>query len=234
MKVRTLFISDTHIGSEFCNHEKLLKLLSETECEYLYIIGDFVDGWALKRRFKWHNNYNVIFQKILRMSRKGTVVTYLWGNHDDFMEPFTDIHFGDNILITRETIHTTADNKRYLIMHGDQFDGIVTKNKWIQKIGAIIYDFSLGINKLFRIFKFSFSNFLKQKAKEAVKYIGNYEGTLSEYCKLNKYDGVICGHIHAPTDKQMNNIRYINTGDFVESLTAVIETEDGTLKLIKL
>ena len=140
----------------------------------------------------------------------------------------------DNILITRECIHTTLNNKRYLIIHGDQFDGIVTKNKWIQKIGAIIYDFSLGINKLFRVFKFSFSNFLKQKAKEAVKYIGNYEDTLSEYCKLNEYDGVICGHIHAPTDKQMNNIHYINTGDFVESLTAVIETVDGEIKLIKL
>ena len=164
MKVRTLFISDCHLGSDYCNHEQLLKLLSEVDCEYLYIAGDFVDGWILSRKFKWHSNYNTILQKILRMSRKGTQVYYVWGNHDDFIEPFTDIYFGDNIQVVRETSHTTLKNERILIIHGDQFDGLVTKNKWIQHIGSVIYDYSLSVNKLFRVFKFSFSNFLKQKA----------------------------------------------------------------------
>ena len=231
MKVRTLFISDCHIGSDFCNHEKLLKLLSEVECEYLYIVGDFIDGWLLSRKFKWHSNYNTILQKILRMSRKGTKVYYIWGNHDDFVEPFTGLHFGDNIEVTRQILHTTLKNEKILILHGDQFDGIVTKNKWIQHIGAIIYDYSLSVNKLFRVFKFSFSNFLKQKAKEAVKYISGYESTVTNYCKSNGCDSILCGHIHKPTITQMDNIQYINTGDWVESNTFVIETLNGDIEL---
>jgi len=234
MKVRALFISDTHIGNEHCNHEKILKLLSDIECEYLYIIGDFIDGWALKRRFKWHSNYNTIFQKILRLSRKGTKVFYLTGNHDDFLESFHGLKFGENIIVEREASYTSLKNEKLLVIHGDQFDGIISKNKWIQKIGAIIYDFSLRFNWIFRIFKFSFSKYLKAKAKEAVKYIGFYEETLSKYCKSKGYSGVITGHIHCAADKKINEIRYLNCGDFVESDTAIIETQDGNFKLLYL
>lgn len=234
MKVRTLFISDCHLGSDYCNHDKLLKLLSEVECEYLYIVGDFIDGWLLKRRFKWNSNYNTILQKILRMSRKGTKVYYLWGNHDDFVEPFTGIHFGDNIEVMRETVHMTLRGEKILVLHGDQFDGIVSKNKWIQHIGTVIYDYSLAINKLFRIFKFSFSNFLKQKAKEAVKYIGNYEIIVSNYCKANNCNSILCGHIHKPESKMIDSINYYNTGDFIENNSFIIETLEGDIKLIKL
>ena len=177
-KVDALLISDIHLGSKGCNAEKLLDVLKEYEPKELIIVGDFIDGWILSRKFKWHSNYNTILQKILRMSRKGTQVYYCWGNHDDFLEPFNDIYFGDNIQVVRETSHTTLKNERILIIHGDQFDGLVTKNKWIQHIGSVIYDYSLSVNKLFRVFKFSFSNFLKQKAKEAVKYISNYEQLL--------------------------------------------------------
>lgn len=234
MKVRALFISDCHLGSGYNSHEKLLKLLSEVECEYLYIVGDFIDGWALNRRFRWHVNYNTILQKILRMSRKGTHVVYVWGNHDDFMESFDQMRFGDKVVVVRETVHTLLGGGRYLVIHGDQFDGVVGKNKYIQHIGAVIYDFSLGINKLFRIFKFSFSNFLKQRAKEAIKYISNYELILSEHCKNRGYDGIICGHIHAPMDSMMGGIHYINIGDFVESDTYVCETLEGRLVLNRL
>ncbi len=236
MKVRTLFISDTHIGNEFCNHQKLLTLISEIECEHIYLIGDIIDGWALKRKFKWHSNYNTIFQKILRLSRKGTKVTYLYGNHDDFLEHFDGLNFGDNITVAREINHITIDNRNLLIIHGDQFDGIITNNKWIQKIGAIIYDFSLATNKIFRLFKFSFSKFLKQRAKEAVKYIGNYEETVSNYCKLNGYDGVVTGHIHHPIIKQINDVTYYNTGDWLEPYhnTIIVEHYDGKLELLYL
>lgn len=233
MKIRSLFISDCHLGSEYCNHENLLKLLSETECGYLYIVGDFIDGWVLRRKFKWNNNYNTILQKILRMSRKGTQVYYIWGNHDDFIEPFNEIHFGDRIQILRETYHITLKNEKILIIHGDQFDGIVTKNKWIQHIGSIIYDYSLAVNKLFRIFKFSFSNFLKQKAKEAVKYISSYEETVVNYCKTNGYNSILCGHIHKPEINTIDGIKYYNTGDWVESNTFIVETLEGEIKLIK-
>jgi UDP-2,3-diacylglucosamine pyrophosphatase LpxH len=234
MKVRSLFISDCHFGSEYCNHEKLAKFLSEVECEYLYIVGDFIDGWLLKSSFKWHNNYNLIIQKILRLSRKGTKVYYLYGNHDDFLEQYDGLHLGDNIIICRETSFTTLKEKNYLIIHGDQFDGVITKFKYVQYIGALIYEISLGLNKLFRVFKFSFSNFLKQKAKEAVKYINNYEVLVSDYCKQYEFDGVITGHIHKPADKTLNGIHYLNCGDWIESNTAIIETLEGELKLIKL
>lgn len=234
MKVRTLFISDCHLGSDYCNHDKLLKLLSEVECEYLYIVGDFIDGWLLKRRFKWNSNYNTILQKILRMSRKGTKVYYLWGNHDDFVEPFTGIHFGDNIEVMRETVHMTLRGEKILVLHGDQFDGIVSKNKWIQHIGTVIYDYSLAVNKLFRVFKFSFSNFLKQKAKEAVKYIGNYEMIVANYCKANNCNSILCGHIHKPESRIIDGVNYYNTGDFIENNSFIIETLEGDIKLIKL
>jgi len=233
MKVRALFISDCHIGSDYCNHEKLLKLLSEIECEYLYIVGDFIDGWILSRKFKWNNNYNTILQKILRMSRKGTQVYYVWGNHDDFIEPFTGMYFGENVQVVRETSHVTLNNEKILIIHGDQFDGIVTKNKWIQHIGSVIYDYSLAVNKLFRVFKFSFSNFLKQKAKEAVKYISNYEQTVVNYCKNSNHDSILCGHIHKPECNFIDGINYYNTGDWIENNTFIVETTDGKIELIK-
>lgn len=230
---RSLFISDCHLGSDHSNHDKLLKLLSNIQCEYLYIVGDFIDGWALNRKFKWNSNYNIILQKLLRLSRKGTKIFYIWGNHDDFLNSYNDYFFGDNILITREILHETKNGDKILILHGDQFDGIISKNKWLQKIGAVLYEYSLLINKLFRIFKFSFSNFLKQKAKEAVKYINNYEDTVVNYCNKKNNKTILCGHIHKAEDKIMNGIRYINTGDWIESNTFVIETLDGDIKLIK-
>lgn len=233
MKIRSLFISDCHLGCDHCNAEKILHLISLTECNYLYIVGDFVDGWALKRKFKWKNEYNTILQKILRMSRKGVNVKYLWGNHDDFMEPFNLHSFGNNFLISREAYHETLKGEKIIIIHGDQFDGIISKNKWLQKIGAVLYEYSLILNKIFRFFKFSLSNFLKQKAKEAVKYINNYEKAVVEYCKKRNCKIILCGHIHKAEDKVIEGVRYINTGDWVESNTFVIETLEGKLVLMK-
>ena len=232
MRVRSLFISDCHLGSETSNHEKLLNLISEVDCDYLYLVGDFIDGWALSRRFKWHTNCNTILQKILRLSRKGTKVYYVWGNHDDFLENYTDVSLGDNIAILRQTSHLTLKKENVLIIHGDQFDGIISKHKWLQNIGSIIYDYSLSLNKIFRAFKFSFSNFLKSKAKEAVKYIANYEFEVALYCKLNDFTTIVSGHIHKPEYRMIDGIKYINTGDWVESNTFVIETTEGDLKLI--
>lgn len=232
MKVRSLFISDCHLGCDHVNSDKLLNLISSIECKYLYINGDFIDGWALKRRFRWKNEYNTILQKILRMSRKGVNVTYLWGNHDDFMQPFDAHYFGNNFFISREAVHETLTGEKIIIMHGDQFDGIISKSKWLQKIGSVLYEYSLVLNKVFRYFKFSLSNFLKQKAKEAVKYIGSYENAVVNYCNKKNYKTIICGHIHKAEDKMMQNVRYINTGDWVESNTFVVETLEGKLKLI--
>lgn len=232
MRVRSLFISDCHLGSDSSNHDKLLSLISQIDCDYLYLVGDFIDGWALTRKFKWHSNCNTILQKILRLSRKGTKVYYVWGNHDDFLENFSDVTLGDNVLIVREITHTTLNQEKILVLHGDQFDGIISKHKWIQELGSIIYDYSLLLNKVFRVFKFSFSSFLKNKAKEAVKYIANYEFEVALYCKINNYTTIISGHIHKPEFRFIDGVKYINTGDWVESNTFVVETDRGVLKLL--
>lgn len=234
LEVRALFISDVHLGSEFCNHQKVLDLVSNLKCQYLFIVGDFIDGWILKRKFRWKNNYNTIFQKILRLSRRGTSVVYITGNHDDFLHQFNDINLGEKILITRESNYTSFLNHKYLLIHGDQFDGIITNSKWVQKIGAIIYEVSLSFNWLFRKFHFSLSGFLKKKAKEAVKYIASYENSVAEYCKNNNYYGIITGHIHCPADKKIDGIHYLNCGDFIENNTAIIETLEGEFKIIYL
>lgn len=232
LKVRSLFISDCHLGNDYSSSEKVLWLLKNVECDFLYIVGDFIDGWALKRKFLWKDENNTILQKILRLSRKGTQVYYVWGNHDDFLEKFDSTDLGNCVHIIRETQHVTLKEEKILIIHGDQFDGFISKNKWLQKIGSILYDYSLYINKFFRIFKFSFSKFLKNKAKEAVKYISNYEQTVSMYCEKNGYDSVICGHIHKPEIKQINNVTYYNCGDWIEHNTYLIEDLEGNIQLL--
>lgn len=232
MQVRSLFISDTHLGLDLANHPQLLDLISNTDCEFLFIVGDFVDGWKLKRKWYWHKNYNTIIQKILRLSRKGTKVIYLWGNHDDFLSSFEN-NYGENFTICRDYIHTTIKGEKILILHGDQFDGIIARFKFIQIIGSIIYDYSLYLNKIFRVFKFSLSNFLKQKAKEAIKYINDYENAASNYAKQNNCNSIMVGHIHKAQIKTINGINYYNTGDWVESNTFIVEKINGDIKLYK-
>lgn len=232
LKVRSLFISDCHLGNDYSSSKEVLELLKNVECEFLFIVGDFIDGWSLKRNFNWKDENNTILQKILRLSRKGTQVFYVWGNHDDFLEKYDNIDLGNNIHILRETSHVTLKNEKILIIHGDQFDGFISKNKWLQKIGSVLYDYSLYINRFFRIFKFSFSKFLKNKAKEAVKYISNYEITVANYCEKNEYDSVICGHIHKPEIKKINNVTYYNCGDWIEHNTYIIEDIEGNIKLL--
>ena len=233
MKVRSLFISDCHLGSEYSNHEAVLNLIRDIECEYIYIVGDFIDGWLLKNNFRWHPNYNTIIQKLLKHSRKGVEIKYIWGNHDDFLSYFDGYFLGD-IKICRTTFHKTIRGKEYIIIHGDQFDGIVTKHKWIQVVGAKFYELSLALNKISRLFKFSFSKLLKNKAKEAVKYIANYEEVVINFVKNSKCDGVITGHIHKPANYTKDGVHYVNCGDFIESNTCVIETTDGEIKLFEL
>lgn len=232
LKVRSLFISDCHLGFSHSSYEKLMTLIKNVECEYLYIVGDFIDGWALKRNFKWRSENNVIFQKILRLNRKGTKVFYVWGNHDDFLEHFDGDSLGKNIEIVRETHHVTLKGEKLLILHGDKFDGLISKNKWISVFGSILYDYSISLNKITRFFEFSLSKYLKVKSKEATKYITSYEKCLSDYCKSTNCDSVVCGHIHVPEIKKMNDIMYYNCGDWIENDTFIVENSNGELELI--
>ena len=156
MKVKSLFISDCHLGNDFCNHQELLDLLKNIEADNIFIIGDFFDGWSLKRKFKWHNNYNTIIQKLLRMSRKGSEIYIIYGNHDDFLESFNEYSFG-NIHIKRSHIYSSINNGDLLLIHGDQFDGLISKHKFLVKLGSVIYDYSIALNYSLRFLKFSFS-----------------------------------------------------------------------------
>lgn len=235
---RSIWVSDLHLGTRSSQAEQFLDLLRSTESDYLYLVGDIVDGWALRRNWYWPQTHNDVVQKLLRKARKGTQVVYIPGNHDEFARHFIDLRLGD-IEIDRRRIHSTADGRRLLVLHGDEFDGLVARAKWLMKLGARGYDLALAINRtlqpiLSRLGRsgWSFSQFAKQKSKQAVQFIADFENIVIREAELNDVDGVVCGHIHRPEMRQMGNIMYANTGDWVESCTLLIEHHDGEIELV--
>ena len=235
---RTIWISDIHLGTTGCQAELLLEFLKHTESKELYLVGDIIDGWQLARRWYWHRSHNDVVQKILRKARKGTRVTYVAGNHDEFARHFLGLAFGD-INIVDEAIHTTAAGKRLLILHGDQFDAVVQCAKWLAHLGDMLYGISLqlnrGLNRIRQAFGLSYwslSQHLKHRVKNAVSYINAFEEAVAREAKRRQLDGVVCGHIHRPEIRDIDGITYCNDGDWVESLSALVETAEGELKLI--
>jgi UDP-2,3-diacylglucosamine pyrophosphatase LpxH len=241
MKYKSIFISDVHVGLKYARVKELIHFLKENECDTLYLVGDIIDGWALGRRWFWNDDYNLLIQKILRKSRKGTRVFYIPGNHDEFFRKFGDtLDFG-NIEIVNHVIHTSPNGKRYLIIHGDQFDGLLNSMSFISKLGSFMYDVILSMNSLFNKIRrkigmnyWSLSHFIKTNTKEAVKYCVNFEKSLVSAAIHHKTDGVICGHIHFPCQKIIGGIEYHNTGCWIELATAIVEHEDGRLELLDL
>jgi UDP-2,3-diacylglucosamine pyrophosphatase LpxH len=236
---RTIWISDTHLGTRGCKAEFLLDFLKYTRSEKLYLVGDIVDGWRLKRSWFWPQTHNDVLQKLLRKARKGTKVIYVPGNHDEAARQFAGLQFG-GIDVVRECIHETADGKKYLVTHGDDFDVVVRYAKWLALLGDWAYTLLLWINHHFnsvrRLLGFpywSLSAYLKHKVKRAVNYIGEFEQALSQEARRNGAQGVICGHIHHAAIRQLGDVVYINTGDWVESCTAVAETRDGVFEVIR-
>jgi UDP-2,3-diacylglucosamine pyrophosphatase LpxH len=235
---RSVWISDIHLGTRHAQVEELLEFLREVDCKYLYLVGDFIDGWELKFRWFWRDDYNVLIQKLLRKSRKQTKVIYISGNHDEFIEQFFGMKFG-NVTIARQVMHTAADGKKYLVVHGHQADGLTHFNHLLEKVGSHLYnwilDFNLYFNRLRRAMGFgywSLAAFLKFKAKSAVKFVTEYEETLAQMARNAKADGVICGHIHRAEMKKIGEVEYLNCGDWVESCTALVEHFDGKIELI--
>ena len=235
---RSVWISDIHLGTKHARVAELLDFLRVVDCKYLYLVGDFIDGWELKFRWFWRDDYNLLLQKILRKSRKGTKVIYISGNHDEFIENFADMRFG-SVLIARQAMHTGADGKKYLVIHGHQADGLTHFNHLLEKLGSHLYnwilDFNLYFNRVRRAFGFgywSLAAYLKFKAKSAVKFVTEYEDTLAAMARHHQADGVICGHIHRAEMKEIQGVQYLNCGDWVESCTALIEDFDGKIKLI--
>jgi UDP-2,3-diacylglucosamine pyrophosphatase LpxH len=239
MKVRAVFISDTHLGSGAAHPEELLQFLKELKTEYLFIVGDFLDFWIMSKKVRWNNASSGVIQQILKMARHGTKVIYIPGNHDEHIRQFAGTSF-DNIQIVNNTTYDTLRAKTLFITHGDEFDQVVKLHPTISKIGALAYDtivrLNRWVNRLRRrmhLKRWSFSSYIKNSVKDAVKFVTNFEQILVDTADRQGYDGVICGHIHAPCVKKLNGLDYINCGDWVENLTAVIEDYNGNIYIYK-
>jgi UDP-2,3-diacylglucosamine pyrophosphatase LpxH len=237
-RFRAIFISDIHLGTPGCQAGALLDFLRRTESADLYLVGDIIDGWQLERRWFWHQSHNDVIQKVLRKARKGTRVTYVAGNHDEALRHFVGLAFG-GIEIRDEATHVTAKGERLLVTHGDLFDGVVQGAKWLAHVGDAAYMFTLKLNRWFNRARaslglpyWSLSQFLKHKVKNAVSYIGRFEEAVAAEAQRRGFDGVVCGHIHKAEMRDVDGIRYCNDGDWVESLTALVETEAGELHII--
>jgi UDP-2,3-diacylglucosamine pyrophosphatase LpxH len=238
-RYKTLFISDLHLGSKAAKAEFLIDFLRYHEAETIYLVGDIVDGWRLRRSWHWPQAHNDVVQKLLRQARKGVNIFYVAGNHDEFLRQFQGTHFG-GIVVSDRAIHETADGKRFLVIHGDQFDTIVHNVRWLAYLGDRAYDFAISVNRVvFRIRRllglpyWSFSSWAKVKVKKAVNFIGAFQKVLSEEARRSEVNGVICGHIHHAVIEQFDDITYVNTGDWVESCTAVVENFDGSLEILR-
>jgi UDP-2,3-diacylglucosamine pyrophosphatase LpxH len=235
---RTIWLSDIHLGSSGCQAEYLLDFLKYNESEYMYLVGDIIDGWQLKKGWYWPQAHNDVVQKLLRKARKGTQVIYVPGNHDEAARQFCDLAFGD-IQVRGESFHTTLTGKRLWIVHGDLFDGVIQHAKWLAYLGDSAYTAILTLNRWFNRIRsslgfeyWSLSQYLKHQVKNAVNFISSFEHAMTEEARRRGCDGVVCGHIHKAEIREIDGILYCNDGDWVESLSALVETLDGELKVI--
>ncbi|MGH6760196.1 MAG: UDP-2,3-diacylglucosamine diphosphatase [Phyllobacterium sp.] len=235
---RTLFISDLHLGSKGAKADFLLDFLRLHDADTIYLVGDIVDGWRLRRSWHWPQEHNDVIQKLLRKSRKGVRIFYIAGNHDEFIRDFQGTHFG-GIEVMDRAMHETADGRKFLVIHGDQFDVVVRNAKFLAHLGDWAYSTALYVNtvmnrvrRLMGLPYWSFSAWAKFRVKKAVNFIGSFQAVVSEEAQRMGADGVICGHIHHAAMEQIGGVQYINTGDWVESCTAIAEHQNGTFELI--
>jgi UDP-2,3-diacylglucosamine pyrophosphatase LpxH len=236
---RTIWISDVHLGTAGCKATFLLDFLKYNESDTLYLVGDIIDGWQLRKGWSWRQSHNDVVQKILRKARKGTRVVYIPGNHDEFAREYVEHQFG-GIEVVYEATHLTATGRKLLITHGDLFDGVIQHAKWIAYLGDSLYTFVLALNHWFNRARvklgldyWSLSQYLKHKVKNAVGFISDFEHALVNEARRRGYDGVVCGHIHKAEIREVDGILYCNDGDWVESLTALVEDHAGALSIIE-
>jgi len=235
---RAIWISDVHLGTPGCQAKYLLDFLKHNESDTLYLVGDIIDGWRLKKSIYWPQSHNDVVQKILRKARKGTEVVYVPGNHDESIRQFLGLSFGD-IRVVPEAIHTTADGRKLWITHGDLFDGVMQYAKWLAYVGDNLYSLILYFNRYLNMLRvrmglqyWSLSQYLKHQVKNAVSYIADFEMIMAREARLRDCQGVVCGHIHKAEIRMIDNLLYCNDGDWVESLTALVETHEGELKIV--
>ncbi|MGA0604178.1 UDP-2,3-diacylglucosamine diphosphatase [Caulobacter sp. KR2-114] len=237
-RYRTVFISDVHLGTRGCQAELLLDFIRHVACDRLYLVGDIVDGWKLRSGWHWPQAHNDVVQKVLRLARKGVEVIYVPGNHDDRIRDFCGVHFG-GVIVARDMIHQAADGRRYLVMHGDEFDGVVQYAPWLAFVGDWAYRTILMLNTLVNRVRrrlgfgyWSLSAFLKVKVKNALQFIEDFESAVAAEARRRGVDGVICGHIHKAEMRDIEGVTYINDGDWVESCTALVEHFDGRMEIL--
>jgi UDP-2,3-diacylglucosamine pyrophosphatase LpxH len=239
LRCRAAFISDVHLGTRGCQAGRLLEFIRVLECDTLYLVGDIVDGWKMKSGWYWPQAHNDVVQKVLRLARKGVTVVYIPGNHDDRIRDFCGVHFG-GVVVARDAIHEAADGKRYLVTHGDEFDGVIQHAKWLAFLGDWGYRALLTLNthfnrlrRLLGLGDWSLSAYVKHRVKNAVAFIDKFEEAMAEEARRRGVDGVICGHIHHAELREIKGVAYVNDGDWVESCTAVVEGFDGKLEIVR-
>ncbi len=238
-RYRAVFISDVHLGTRGCQAQLLLDFIRHIECDSLYLVGDIIDGWRLKSAWHWPQPHNDVLQKILRLARRGVNVVYIPGNHDEAARAYCGVHFG-GVVVAMDAIHECADGRRFLVTHGDEFDGVVQHAKWPAFLGDWSYRTVLALNTGFNHLRrrlgfgyWSLSAFLKVKVKNALQFIENFETAVADEARRRGVDGVICGHIHKAEMRRIDGVLYCNDGDWVESCTAVVEHDDGRLEILE-
>ncbi|MDE1170751.1 MAG: UDP-2,3-diacylglucosamine diphosphatase [Verrucomicrobium sp.] len=242
MKWRTGFISDLHLGTPGCQAGAILEFLRDHDFDTLFLVGDIVDIWALRRRRFWPQEHNDVIQKLLRKARKGTRVVYIPGNHDEFVGTLIEreeFHFG-NVEFAAQAVHVLADGRRLFVMHGHELDGVVQNLGWLAHVGDFLYGVLLRLNGPLNFFRrlfgrpyWSLSAYIKNQVKDVVKFLGDYEAAIAKYAAQQKADAVLCGHIHHAGIRQIGAVTYCNDGDWVESCTAILEDQEGRLTLYR-
>ena len=237
-RYRTIWISDVHLGTRGCNDRLLIDFLDHTDSETLYLVGDIIDGWRMKRRYYWPERHNAIVRRIMKRAKRGTEVVYIPGNHDEMFRQFAGMNFG-GVQIRKKAIHTTADSRRLLVLHGDEFDAVVIGAKWLAFLGDAAYEFLMKLNvvvnacrRAFNLPYWSLSKHAKHKVKNAVEFISRFEEAVAHEATLRKVDGVVCGHIHTAEERQFGKVTYYNDGDWVEGCTALVEHFDGRMEIL--
>lgn len=238
-KVRAIFISDVHLGTRACQAERLLAFLKAHESEYLYLLGDIIDFWAMNRSVQWSPSHNTVVQKVLRRARHGCKVIFIPGNHDESLREYAGISFGD-IRVEAEWIHEGLDGRRYLLVHGDEYDQVTRHHRWVAVLGDVGYDALVRINLMLsrvrRLLRrpgyWSLAGYAKQKVKKAVSFIFDFEDAVAHAAAQRGMDGVVCGHIHWPADRHIGKVRYLNCGDWVDTCSAIVEHYDGRIEVL--
>jgi UDP-2,3-diacylglucosamine pyrophosphatase LpxH len=235
--VRTIFISDLHLGTRGCQAQALLDFLRVYDADVIYLVGDIVDGWRLRQSWHWPQAHNDVVQKLLRKARKGARIIYIPGNHDEFLRDYVGSTFG-GVEIQEEAIHMCADGRKMLLLHGDKFDTVVRNVRWLALLGDHAYDFAIWLNgqiarvrRLLGLPYWSFSQWSKDRVKSAVSFITAFEDAVVNDARKHGADIVLCGHIHKAAIRQFGDITYVNSGDWVESCTAILEHHDGRLEV---